>query len=1208
MYYLASFFNTIKIQYLDKLSTSNSKFKIATFAFLTFNFCFLTLKAQTYPVQINTQLVPPYSGYLPDYADPTAQNLKVFLQFNDFSISQYNLRLKFEIKGNGFSLVTKSTFNPPPISLQPGQPMLLSGLDLAPYLSSNNLDFVGINQSQYEQRMALPEGYYSICITAFDYYSSNPIKVSNEACAQGWFTLSNPPLLNLPFCNSVVNPLEPQNIVFNWTPVNLGSPNSSFNTSYLFELWEMRPDSTINPNQIVLSTQPIYSSTTEINSLNYGITETPLNLYTKYAWRVKAIDASGKDWFINKGYSQVCTFHYGSLINTIGNAANLNLLAEATDYVSGSATWTLQNFYSAYQLDVRESGASEWSTYTTTTNNLPLSNLVPGKTYECRLKGISNTLNNDFGNIVSFTTPTPPTINLQAEALDYTNGKATWVLHPLYPNFQVEIRKKNTPNWFPYNTSQNNQTFENLEPNKTYECRIKGFGLNFNSEYGNVAEFTTPAPPNINCNQAAPAYSNNASPLPYNKATSGMTVKSGQFDVRIKFISPGTLGPGYYTGSGYAMMFGILPIPVTFTNVFIDDKQRQQQGLIHAVTKGMKNWMEQFDIEDAEENATYVEGSLDSVYINNNQYCYTTIQNQTPICTPIDTTKLPLVIRDGEGNQYVINEGPPPTVTGPTSYLNVSTDNLAANDNLKVQFAKATNQNFGFDSKEYPAFTKEYECIKLNNGKNYFVANKSIGNGIGQNDRVIATYTIQNFNATQLVFKTKGGATLTKTNPGNNSYEVTNIPPNADCIYAWYNGQKIGKLNIISLNKISKKVVLVPVNGASLPLGGGQVGAALNDIYKQANTNFTLTTAPNFTFDLGNDGLEEADAKLMSKYSAEMRALRDAYKKKDSVYDKNAYYIFVVPNFSNPLLQGYMVRGRAVGFIKTGATINDIAHELGHGAFKLEHTFDAIAKGTSNNLMDYSNQTHLTKSQWLNIQNPTNELTWFDGEEDGSLEGDKYENAIKAGKYVYTCNCGWIDKTHAFTKTKRVELGVGAENLMSQIYNESGRTSLEDASGFYVKYKQDALIFGTLVGVEREYFVKKNLTNTQKEQVALAIFQEVSYEFENYQSMAALISSSSFEPADLVSDLLHFYNCFRPSTCSETDILNLCSEMSMNNSLLVYKAYPGTFEKSQYKNYTFLPKFFQTNLCSNPLFPSLFNTITPAVKGQLFRIWSIFDN
>ena len=101
---------------------------------------------------------------------------------------------------------------------------------------------------------------------------------------------------------------------------------------------------------------------------------------------------------------------------------------------------------------------------------------------------------------------------------------------------------------------------------------------------------------------------------------------------------------------------------------------------------------------------------------------------------------------------------------------------------------------------------------------------------------------------------------------------------------------------------------------------------------------------------------------------------------------KNAYYMFIVPNFSSPQLQGYMVRGRAVGFIKTGSSVNDVAHELGHGAFKLEHTFDGIAKGTSNNLMDYSNQTHLTKSQWLNIQNPSSELTWWDEEEDGSLK------------------------------------------------------------------------------------------------------------------------------------------------------------------------------------------------------------------------------
>lgn len=1024
-FFICLFIKNVNLKVLNfhnyKLFKLNS---ILALTFLIFNLSFSVSKAQTYPVQINTQLVPPYSGYLPDYADPNAQNLKVFLQFNDFTVAQYNLRLKFEIKGDGFSLVTKAQYNPPPISLEPGQPILLSGADLAPYLNSNNLDFIGFNKNQYEQRMALPEGYYSICITAYDYYSGTPVQVSNEACGQGWFTLSNPPLLNLPLCNTVVNPLQPQNLFFSWTPVNLGSPNSSFNTSYLFELWEMRPDSTVNPNQLVQNTQPIFSQITTFNGFNYGITEPPLNLYYKYAWRVKAIDATGKDWFINNGYSQVCTFYYGSIGNTLGNAVNLNLEAQAVDYVSGVATWTLQSFYNSYQLDVREVNTQDWISYTTTINNQELNNLQPNTTYECRVKGFGNDINSNYSNIVSFTTPNPPSINLQAESLDYITGRAFWLLQNSYNNYQLEVRKKNTPNWFLYNTTGNSQVIDNLESNKTYECRVKGFGTNFTSDYSNIAEFTTPAPPSYNCNQAAPVYSNNTTPLPNNKAISGMTVKSGQFDVKIKFINPGTMGAGYYTGNGYAMMFGLLPIPVTFTNVFIDDKQRQQQGVIHAVTKGMKKWMQQFDIEDAEENATYVEGTLDTVYISNGQYCYLTEQSQTPVCTPIDTTKLPLVIRDGDGNQYVINEGPPPSVTGPTSYLNLSNDNLAATDNLKVQFAKATNQNFGFDSKEYPAFTEEYECIKLSNSKNYFVANKSIGNGINQSDKVIATYTIQNFNASLLAFKTKGGANLTKKGINNNSsFEITNIPPNAECIYAWYNNQKIGKLNIISLNKVNKKVVLVPVNGAST---AGITQQGLNDIYKQANAGFNLTTAPNFTFVLGNDGLEEADAKLMSKYSAEMRALRDAYKKKDSLYDKNAYYLFIVPNFSNPQLNGYMVRGRAVGFVKTGVTSTDVAHELAHGAFKLEHTFPAIAKGTSNNLLDYSNNTHLSKSQWLNIQNPSGDLTWFDDEEDGSALNPAC-NFDVSNKYIYAPN-GKLFLSPANSKILQISLGAYGVN------------------------------------------------------------------------------------------------------------------------------------------------------------------------------------
>ncbi len=862
---------------------------------LAFGFYYFTSSAQSYPVQINTQLVAPYSGYLPDYADPTAQNLKIILQLNDFTQPTYNLKLKFEIKGNGFTLVTKSLYNPPPISLQPGQPVLLSGTDIAPYLSSNNLDFIGINQSQYEQRMALPEGYYSICVTAYDYYTGSPVQVSNEACGQGWFTLSNPPLLNLPFCNTVVNPLQPQNLFFSWTPVNLGSPNSAFNTSYLFELWEMRPDSTVNPNQLVQNTQPIFSQVTTINNFNYGMAEPALNLYYKYAWRVRVIDGTGRDWFVNNGYSQVCTFYYGSLSNTLGNNNGLNL---------------------------------------------------------------------------------------QAEALDYTTGKATWTIQSIYNNYQLEVRKANTQNWFPYNTPNANQQIDNLEPNKTYECRVKGFGNNINSDYSNIAQFTTPNAPTYNCNQTAPVYSVNSTPLPLNKAITGALVRSGQFDIVIKFIEPATNGPGWYKGNGYALMFGVLPIPVTFTNVFIDDRLRHQQGVIEATTQGIQNWMKQFDIEDAEDNATYTEGTIDSVYINGNQYCYTTIQNPTPVCTDLDPGNLPEVIRDGEGNQYVINEGPPPTVTGPTSYINTSSDNLAATDNLKVEFSASPNQNFGFDGKQYAAFIEGYEAIKLSNGKNYFVPNKSIG--VNQNDKVYANCTIANLVLANLNFKTSGGATLTKTSISAGVFEISNIPANANCVYAWYNNQKIGKLNVLSLNKVNKKLVLVPVNGAST-MGITQQG--INDIYKQANTNFTLTTAPNFTFNLGNDGLEEADATLLKKYSAEMRALRDAYKTANTNYDKNAYYVFVVSNFSNAQQLGYMVRGRAVGFIKAGTLSKTLAHELAHGAFGLEHTFPAVQHNTSSNLLDDFTGSQLVKQQWQTIQNPGVIISWLDGEEDGSSYG-----------------------------------------------------------------------------------------------------------------------------------------------------------------------------------------------------------------------------
>ena len=890
---------------------------------------------QTYPVQLSTQLVPPYSGYLPDYSDPSAEKLKVILQFNDFSVAQYNLKLKFEIKGNGFTLSTKTFYNPPPISLLPGQPLLLSSIDLAPYLNSNNLDFVGINQNQYEQRMALPEGYYSICVKAYDYYNNTTIQVSNEACALAWFTLSDPPFLNLPLCNSVVKPQEPQNVIFQWTPMNLGSPLSAMNTEYEFALWEMRPDSNANPNQLVLSTTPVFSTTTQQTFINYGITETPLNLYMKYVWRVKVKDNTGRDWFKNNGYSQICTFTYGNLTNVIGDALNLTLNAQTINHRTGQCDWTTQSAFT---------------------------------------------------------------------------------------NYLLQVRKQGTVFWFDYPNSTGIERVSNLEPNTTYECRVRGDGNNITGAWSNIAYFTTASPPNYSCNdQSMPINNLQAKPLPLIKAVAGLVIQSGQFEVVTTQIEPSG-PPGWYKGKGYALVFGALPVAVKWTNIYIDEENRQQQGVIEALTDGIDKWLNQWDITTAEENATYVNGIIDTVFINGNQVCYSFPGNNNTICVPTPTGVNVMVIRDAEGNQYAIQLiPPPPKITGPTNYLDYSADVLEASENEMVYFSASANQKFGFDKKEYAGFIKNYEAIKLSDGKNYFVSNKSIGES--QTDEVIAEIQIVGFNLNQLSFKTNDGTLLTKAvTSATNQIKITGIPANAGCVYAWYNNKKIGKLNVYNLKAIAKKLVVVPVGSASLPNGEG-LRVGLNGAFKQANVTWSVTTAPNFTFDLGANGLEAADATIMSKYSAEMRALRNAYKNFDILYDKEAYYLFVIPNFNTQDLKGYMVRGRAVGFVSATASVKEIAHELAHGAFALEHTFPKIEKSMSNNLMDYNGGTQLVKEQWDLIQDFKSTFNWFDNEEDGSYLGS---SNTAAGVF------NWINKVKVAYKNNTTIRIPGYTNLIGR--------------------------------------------------------------------------------------------------------------------------------------------------------------------------------
>jgi hypothetical protein len=371
-------------------------------------------RAQFYPVQSTPQLVPPYSVYLSDYATPGSEKLRVILVQRDLTHPAYQLRLVMSVELNGKIIMrTSRTYNPPPISLNPGIPTVISGGDLAPYLDSRNIDFVGYSKEQYERTKALPEGSYQISFTAYDYRRQD-VQVSNAGGTFYYLAKSEPPLINLPACGSKVMMRTPQQIVFSWLSRNTSSPNSATDTEYQLELFETRPAGR-NPNDIVLSTQPVFKTLLSTTQYVYNPADPLLLENMTYVWRVRAIDRNGKDAFRNNGYSEVCTFVYGSTDPDMSIGVVKNLQAQGEGERKGRIWWDKGDFDS-YRVYYRKTGEGyEWftanitkeelATASKTNGEVKLFDLEPDTEYETRVQGKKNGYFGNYTDVVKFRTP-----------------------------------------------------------------------------------------------------------------------------------------------------------------------------------------------------------------------------------------------------------------------------------------------------------------------------------------------------------------------------------------------------------------------------------------------------------------------------------------------------------------------------------------------------------------------------------------------------------------------------------------------------------------------------------------------------------------------------------------------------------------------------------------------------------------------------------
>ena len=262
-------------------------------------------------VNINVNITPPYSPFYSDYSGANAS--KVFLTLQNLTNTTKNIKLTGQLEGdNGIRITTKSNYVPlQPIVLNPNQVRQLNGLALKDIFDVNTLNVYGVDKVKLVQTSRLPEGNYKFCIQAVDMATNQVLSATEPlGCTTISITYPDAPVLIAPQASSSVFATTPQSVVFNW--INAGFAPAG--TQYVLQLAEI-PRGVRDPNQLLNSVSfPLVNKTLSGFSYVLSPADPPLVVGKRYAWRVKALDPTGRTVFKNNGISAANIFTYAAPI------------------------------------------------------------------------------------------------------------------------------------------------------------------------------------------------------------------------------------------------------------------------------------------------------------------------------------------------------------------------------------------------------------------------------------------------------------------------------------------------------------------------------------------------------------------------------------------------------------------------------------------------------------------------------------------------------------------------------------------------------------------------------------------------------------------------------------------------------------------------------------------------------------------------------
>ena len=898
------------------------------------------LRAQYYPIHATVQWPSPQSPYLSDYYSGSRDRLIVTLLNRDLQQPLLFAKLRIRIKSTGFLASSREEGNYPILELNANVPTRLTNIDLAPYLQPQNLQTNGnLRNGQ------LPVGYTEFSVQVIDYYTGRAL--SDWHSGRSYLDVKKPPLLNFPEKDAQIGITEPLYIGFQWMPRHQGLAG----TEYEFVLKEL-PDNGAAPQSAFAYGNEIYRIRTRNTTLTYTHLEPILFPNRRYAWQVQAISRDGVDevgMFENGGFSEINWFYLND------NCQAPTGLKALPRFAKVELSWNKVIGTTGYVVECRPKtklNVYEWSSTRVAGEYLTLAQLKPGWTYEWRVGTLCTDDRPVFSDVHEFM------LSSQNDELLADCGK-----EPVRPDLSQD-------------------------PN----LRIKaGDIVTIGGDY----------------------------PMTIIEAVSlGDGWYSGRGKTRLKTIIDA-------------------PVSLRFDRLRINVDNFQIDGTVEASYDEKKAKIANLDyIDDGGKDikpATirmreYKMGFMlpdipQFIYNHNTGELETTDAEGNPQTIKIDVPEnasydsiFPMLVTDNKGNTYQISPSEQNTEgTGNDVETGRKDEKIELNcervdrvgdfntESLSSKYGyihfKPGEGKYAFDDGQEKWYKKSVKVDHFYKpfAKGYIAPWKLVPTG--ENDVVTAKYDgLRNIDLKKVHFASEPNtaALPAKLNEAERTWTISlrSVSSGASYdVFAVYEGVVIGKLRVVSYTKQQHKVTLVPIN--EVKLDKSAIEQQLNTIYNPVGVQFTVNVDECMRGNYDWETKTEKDSLLgvvgMSfwgydkelKESTEMLNLQKTYQQEAGTLD--GVYLFVLNGAKglegqNKDLLGEMPRKSQFGYIFTANSYNTtslvrtIAHEVGHGIFTLQHTFDnEYGKGTlkeTENLLDYKEGTDLVAFQWNVMANP----------------------------------------------------------------------------------------------------------------------------------------------------------------------------------------------------------------------------------------------